>query len=286
MKNIIINISVGLVCLALGYATYPILNKGNKPDINNEMASAGFTVAAESNLAASPSSSHSQGESQILGSAQKTNSVNQPSVEDSIDSEHFKVEHPLDSAVNKDDHYLDDSEAYTDNEIDSPVASASQPTSQSTSQASTPEQVALNDWSAEHKVQIDDLVTSYLSDKSAKHMKSRIFEDNDFLTEPTIKQDPEDDMNWAYNMEEQLKLIISQHELSDSFELVNLTCKQLMCDIFGVEKTSNTWIKLYVSLLQNASNIELPNGQNDPKSVVYMEDGVAVVYAQLRFINT
>ena len=116
-------------------------------------------------------------------------------------------------------------------------------------------------------------------------MKSRIFEDNDFLTEPTIKQDPEDDMNWAYNMEEQLKLIISQHELSDSFELVNLTCKQLMCDIFGVEKTSNTWIKLYVSLLQNAPNIELPNGQNDPKSVVYMEDGVAVVYAQLRFNN-
>lgn len=144
-------------------------------------------------------------------------------------------------------------------------------------------QKELKEWSAVHKEQINELVTAHLSNETAEHMKLQISKDNDFLSQPPIKQDPIEDDNWAYNMEQQLKVLISQHELSESFELLNLSCKQLMCDIFGVEKEDRAWFKLYVNLLQNVPNIEMPDGNNDPKSVVYRENDVAVVYSQIRF---
>lgn len=144
-------------------------------------------------------------------------------------------------------------------------------------------QKELEEWSIMHRDHIDGLITAHMSSENAEHMKLKVSKDNEFLIQPPIKQDPIEDDNWAYNMEQQLKLLISQHELSENFQLLNLSCKQLTCDIFGVEKEANTWFKLYVSLLQNAPNVEFPDGNNDPKSVIYMENDVAVVYSQIRF---
>lgn len=122
-----------------------------------------------------------------------------------------------------------------------------------------------------------------MSHETAEHMKLQISKDNEFLSQPPINQDPIEDENWAYNMEQQLKVLISQHELSDSFELLNLSCKQLMCDILGVEKDGNTWFKLYISILQAAPNAEFPDDNNATKSVQYMEGDIAVVYSQIKF---
>lgn len=141
-------------------------------------------------------------------------------------------------------------------------------------------QEELVQWSAEHKKQIEQLIEANMQNESAEHMKAQISNGNDFLSKPPIMQDLIEDELWAYNMEQQLRLLIAQHELSYGFNLLNLSCRQLMCDIFGIEKESNTWIKLYFSLLQNAPNAEFPDANSGLKSIQYMQNDTS---SQIRF---
>jgi len=141
----------------------------------------------------------------------------------------------------------------------------------------------LQRWSADHKNRISELIHQYMSNDNAEHMKYQILKDNDYFVQPSIKQDSVIDSYWSSNMEVQLKSLIESHEQNEKFELLHISCKQLMCDILGIEKEENTWFNLYVSLLQKSPSVDFPDGNNNPKSVVHMENDVAVVYSQIRF---
>jgi len=249
MKNLFINAIVAIVCFTLGYGFYPSIN-------DTEIVTA---LSDKVDI---------ENDDTAVVKAQElvpTIKVNSDLSNDLVTSANAKEENVALDEVN------------IDEEVN-PVVKE-----QITDETVIVAQKELEEWSVAHKDQINELVTAHMTSENAEHMKLQISKDNEFLTQPPIKQDPIEDDNWAYNMEQQLKLLISQHELSDKFQLLNLSCKQLMCDIFGVEKEGNTWFKLYVSLLQNAPKVEFPDGNNDPKSVVYMENNVAVVYSQIRF---
>ncbi|WP_206486532.1 hypothetical protein [Thalassotalea sp. G2M2-11] len=252
MKNMTINILIAIVCFTSGYALYPTINDTEfEPTLTNDVKSENSTtkdIAVVSVPNVSQKSNINSGNSTL---AELPASTKEKNVELDIANENEQFDTVVEDKI--------------------------------TDETVIVVQKELEEWSIVHKDHINELVTAHMSSENAEHMKLQISKDNEFLTQPPIKQDPIEDDNWAYNMEQQLKLLISQHELSDKFQLLNLSCKQLMCDIFGVEKESNIWFKLYVSLLQNAPKVEFPDGNNDPKSVIYMENDVAVVYSQIRF---
>lgn len=251
MKNLFTNIIIAIVSFTLGYMFYPSIKETNvNPILTNE-------ISPDENIQNnSETSKQLKIASELINDKTITNTPEQSaSIVEDIEVDEVNVS-PQVTSVKKD---------------------------KVTDEAIIVVQKELEEWSAVHKEQINELVSAHLSNETAEHMKLQISKDNDFLSQPPIKQDPIEDDNWAYNMEQQLKVLIYQHELSESFELLNLSCKQLMCDILGVEKENRAWFKLYVNLLQNAPNIEMPDGNNDPKSVVYRENDVAVVYSQFRF---
>jgi hypothetical protein len=252
MKNLLMNTIIAIVFFSLGYAFYPSINE-NKIET---------TLSNKVNISSNDGKNTSVVKTQKEVSKIKDNSdlskafvMSSSTKEEVIELDEFNLNEQANSVAKE--KIIDEVDIVFQKELE--------------------------EWSVVHKGQINELVTAYMTSENAEHMKLQISKDNEFLTQPPIKQDPIEDGNWAYNMEQQLKVLISQHELSDKFELLNLTCKQLMCDIFGVEKEGNTWFKLYVSLLHSAPQVEFPDGNNDPKSVIYMENDVAVVYSQIRF---
>ncbi|MCP4413717.1 MAG: hypothetical protein GY808_14245 [Gammaproteobacteria bacterium] len=92
----------------------------------------------------------------------------------------------------------------------------------------------LQKWSVDHTEQLLKLIETNLPDFVAKEMKKQITINNNFLDNPELRQEPIEDSNWAFLMEQYLNDFISTHELSDDFELINLTCKQLTCGILGI----------------------------------------------------
>jgi hypothetical protein len=251
MKNLITNIIIAIVCFTLGYMFYPSINETNiNPILTNEKNS-------DENI---QSNSETVKQQKIV-----TESINDRTITNTPEQLANIVEETEVDEIN------------TTPQVSSEIKDKAK------DEGNIVFQTELEEWSAVHKEQINELISAHMSGETAEHMKLQILKDNEFLSKPPINQDPIEDENWAYNMEQQLKLLISQHELSDSFELLNLSCKQLLCDILGVEKDGNTWFKLYINLLQTAPNAEFPDGNNDPKSVQYMEGDIAVIYSQIRF---
>jgi exonuclease VII large subunit len=153
----------------------------------------------------------------------------------------------------------------------------------SSEEQSTQLKTELNSWAKSHKAVINELVSAYMPAESAEHMKENIARSNTFMTQPEIMQDQYDDQTWSYNMEAQLTSLIENHELSTGFELLNVACKQLMCDVLGIEKEDKVWFKMFISLLQSAPNAVFPNGNNDGKSLSYLNNDEAIVYSQIKF---
>ncbi|GGD79556.1 hypothetical protein [Lacimicrobium alkaliphilum] len=249
MKNLLMNTTVAIAFFIFGYIFYPMINEVN---VETELMGGENKVREDFTIV----------ESENLVGPVKANQGDLNDVEVSGGSEKETVE--LDGYNGREAVDFDEEETVEDKELVS-------------------FQNELKEWAAVHKARVSDLITAYMSSGSAEHMKLQIMDGNEFLTQPPIEQDVVEDESWAYNMEELLDILISKHELSDKFQLLNLSCKQLMCDILGVEKEAGVWFKLYVSLLQNAPGIEFPDGNNDPKSVAYMENDVAVIYSQLKF---
>jgi len=248
MKSLSINTLIAIVCFTLGYVFYPVVNESNvelEPTLVNkkEVEDNFQIVKTQKSVSTTKSEILAASNLEVLPNVEEGNTQ--------IDTEGEQVQ-----TTDK------------ENILDETVIAL---------------QKELKEWSVDHKDRIDELVTANMSSETSEHMKSKISQDNDFLSEPPIEQDSTEDDTWAYNMEQQLKLLIDQHELSDKFELLNLSCKQLMCDILGIEKEGSTWMKLYFSLLKNAPMVNFPDGNNAPKSVMYMDNNVAVVYSQIKF---
>jgi len=251
MKNLFTNIIIAIVCFTLGYVLYPSINETSINPILTDKTSQDEKIENDSETVKEQKSV-----AELINDKTITNTPEQlVSIVEDVEVDKVNTNPHLSSDIK--DKVKDEDVIVLQKELE--------------------------EWSVVHKDQINELVSAHMSNKTAEHMKLQISKDNEFLSQPPINQDPIEDENWAYNMEQQLKVLISQHELSHSFELLNLSCKQLLCDILGVEKDGNTWFKLYINLLQTAPNAEFPDGNNDPIFVTYLEGDVAVVYSQIRF---
>lgn len=154
----------------------------------------------------------------------------------------------------------------------------------SVSEENKEQMVELATWAEQHKNKINDLITAHAPDAVAEHMVKKVSEDNDFLSAPELKQDLEQDENWAYNTEQELKTYINNHQFAEQFQLLNLSCKQLTCDILGIEKAPQAWLQIFFSMFSNINNLLPPDETKPTRSVSYMNgDNTSTIYYQLQF---
>lgn len=170
--------------------------------------------------------------------------------------------------------------AQTDN-IDPQVQSMA-----GTGQASqlTNEELVLNEWAKEHSTKLKELIDANSSSELSSHMFAKIKEGTPFVNQPELKQDVIDDDVWAYNMTQELRMFIENHQDAANFELLNVSCKQLMCDILGKDIGGNSWIKIYIDALTQLPNAEFPSSDTEsPMSLTYLDGNDNIVYAQVKF---
>jgi len=252
MKNLFSNIVVAAVCLSSGYLLYPVLNENNEElELVNEL--------------------NTNNEQQLSQTKTDTPQLVAQSDKKVVETKN----NPVITNIEKDDKVL-----VAEKDINVPEPAQND---EVVNDSRIVLQQELKEWTMEHKERIDELITANMSSSVSEGMKAQVIKDNDFLTKPELKQDSTEDENWSYNMEQEINRIIAEQALGDKFELLNISCKQLTCDILGVEKEGNTWFKLYVNILKNAPMAEFPNGENAPKSLVYMDNGKSLIYSQIRF---
>ena len=140
----------------------------------------------------------------------------------------------------------------------------------------------LQDWTTSHKSSIFKIINKSLPPSLIAKFKKIIPEHNDFLESPTLNQDPFTDKFWAYDMEFTLRDLIVQHELSYDFEILSITCKQLICEVIGIDKTALVWRKIHQSLITNYQVVDLLE-RADTRKIALAENGQIHIYYQYKF---
>lgn len=150
--------------------------------------------------------------------------------------------------------------------------------------ASTEQKEELKQWAAQHKSELNKLINTHVPNHIADNMFNMVVENNEFLTEPRIKQNPDIDNNWAYNTEQELTSYIKNHTEADKFDLISVSCKQLKCDVLGIEKEAQAWIKIFFSMFKNLPNVNPPDSSGDTTSFSFLNgDSTTSIYYQLKF---
>jgi len=141
----------------------------------------------------------------------------------------------------------------------------------------------LQQWSASHTDDLNELITAHMSGSAAKHLQTQILENNTLLSEPPIKQDGANDLNWSYDMEQHLRDVIGELASDGQLELLSLSCKQLVCDVLGLEQEPHAWLKIYINILHSVPNVIRSNDSSEFTPISYLDGDVQVLYDQIRF---
>lgn len=138
-------------------------------------------------------------------------------------------------------------------------------------------------WSKEYEKQLFDIVENNMSTHTADFMKLQLTKNSFLLNNRQLKQDSEEDANWAYLMEDNIRSAIEQHELKPDFDILSIKCKQLSCEIMGIERAVNTWHNIYVSLLSELPNAIFPDINDGSSSYSIKEGDVDYSFSNISF---
>jgi hypothetical protein len=139
----------------------------------------------------------------------------------------------------------------------------------------------LNNWTTKHKEKLWENLTNNLPIGILDDMLGQVEKDNSFLNEPTLKQDPITDEEWAYVMEQELRDFIQRHALSNNIVLFDVACKQLTCELSGNELQAGTWHQVFISLFTYLIQSGKPLDNEKGKNLSYQgEDGLIYFYSQ------
>jgi len=130
-----------------------------------------------------------------------------------------------------------------------------------------------SDWAESHTQEIYDTVNRIASKEAAWGMRHTIGKYSQFTKPRAKKIDDAQDTEWSQQKEYELTTLIQTHPLSADFALIKITCKQLMCEIFGTVYNDDSWHSIYQSLLKNANNIIPPWEANEELLMSKFKDG-------------
>ncbi|SNY49520.1 hypothetical protein SAMN06297280_1446 [Arsukibacterium tuosuense] len=138
-------------------------------------------------------------------------------------------------------------------------------------------------WSEDYKKELFLIVDENMPQHSADFMKLQINKNSSHINNNELKQDPAIDENWAYIMEQDIRSLINQHQLKAEFDILSVTCKQLSCEILGIEYTAQSWQKIYVSLLTALPNVVFPDVGGAAPTFSINEGARDLVFGRISF---
>lgn len=128
-------------------------------------------------------------------------------------------------------------------------------------------------WSKDYQKELFNIVDENMPTHTADFMKLQLSKNSFLLNNSELKQDLEEDDNWAFLMEDNIRSAIEQHELKPDFDILSIKCKQLSCEVMGIERAVNTWHSIYVSLISTLPNAIFPS-VNDGSGSYSVKEGV------------
>tara|TARA_R110002167_G_C12657670_1_gene649644 strand:- start:724 stop:1521 length:798 start_codon:yes stop_codon:yes gene_type:complete len=144
----------------------------------------------------------------------------------------------------------------------------------------------LNNWLTEHKNNLLKNLKNNVPVSILDDMLKQVTNENQFLNEPSLKQDPIVDEQWAYVMEQQIRDVILQHPLANKLELFSVTCKQLTCELTGKELVAGTWQQVFLALFTHIVESGKTLADDNGKNISYQADGLIYFYSQFIFSAT
>lgn len=138
-------------------------------------------------------------------------------------------------------------------------------------------------WSKEYENELFGIVENNMSTRTADFMKLQLTKNSFLLNNHELKQDAGEDDNWAYLMEDNIRSAIEQHELKPDFDILSIKCKQLSCEIMGIERAVNTWQTIYVSLFSVLPSAIFPDINDGPTSYSIKEGDVDYSFSNISF---
>jgi len=255
MNNTLKSLLLVIVSFALGYNLYPAINSASLEKSHNENASVP--------------------QQQIKANTEQTTNTRDNNNQQTVMAS--TVEKAVTVETSNNDTVVIESESSYSTHKTNEQEKENQPANNL-----SPEQTELLSWTKEHKEQLLQVIDDNFPESIKSSMKSTLEENNPFLNEPELRQDQDIDNNWAYLMEQDIKTLISQHELGKGVEVLQVTCKQLRCDMLVIENQGNVWWPIYSSLFA-LPNVKFPKDNSTAVNVSRIENGLFYIYSQLDF---
>lgn len=236
-----------ITAFGLGYVTYPLINPSIQQEANNKIV-AEASEQAQSDNAFTLATTSNSGQNKLPNeSFQPAQMVNQPS-EQSAESN-----------------------------------STSKEVVQMESDNNRYQQKELTQWVVEHKSNLEQLVKSHFPDDIVDNFQIKIDENNAVFNEPEMKQDEQKDENWAYIKEQDIRAIYEQQKSLLDVELINVTCKQLACDMLGTAKGISEWMKAYTALYSLPDVLFPDDSPTKAVHVSFTKEDKSYSYSQIFF---
>jgi hypothetical protein len=138
-------------------------------------------------------------------------------------------------------------------------------------------------WSKAYQKELFDIVDNNMPAHTADFMKLQLNKNSLLLNNRKLKQNAQEDENWAFLMEDNIRFAIEQHELKPDFDILSIKCKQLSCEIIGIERGVDTWHEIYVSLFSALPNAIFPDINDSPRSYSIREGDVDYSFSNISF---
>jgi hypothetical protein len=260
------DLAIFSVALLIGYGFYPLIHQNNNLKDSNLLAVVPTKVIYSNSEDNKDFSSSSVGQSKTTSMKETSISSYELPVENkSIEEQKIENNNNASERVNRDYSVLNEIETAPEQQI---------------------LQQDLNNWLTEHKKHLLENLKNNVPVSILDNMLKQVTNENQFLNELNLKQDPVVDEQWAYVMEQQIRDVILQHPLANKLEFFSVTCKQLTCELTGKELVAGTWqqvfLALFTHIVESGKNLADDNGKN----ISYQADGLIYFYSQFIFSAT
>lgn len=139
------------------------------------------------------------------------------------------------------------------------------------------------EWARTHAQNLYDTFDRWASKETAWGMRDAVGKNSAFIRPREKVMDDATDENWALVKQQELRDIMQANSRASEFELVSLTCKQLMCEIVGSTRSIDVWRGIFRDLLVQAKNIAPSNDEEGDMVGLFNDDGIRRVYTLCRF---
>jgi hypothetical protein len=244
MSKVITHLATILVGAAIGYITYPIVNKPSTANHNSEQQTSAQTQTQTTLIVKEVETSEKQqdaiSESSLEAFAEDNATVDAQEKAIRVNGQMQKIVQPQPS---KD----------------------------------------LAEWQVQRRDELSDLIKRYFPDTIAPFFESKMLEANTHLSTPNDTKLTVDDQQWALDMEQLIKDRIMLHEDGSNLDVHSVQCMQKVCEILGTSMVPGSWHAVHWDIIKHVLEQEIALLTEEGTNLSFDVEGNEHFYFQFVF---